>query len=116
MGEVVKRAYKFRFYPTPEQAAALNRTFGCVRKVYNLALDARTRAWAVDRQRSTYVQSSAWLTEWKRTEELAYLNEVSSVPLQQALRHLQAGFAAFWNKRARYPRFKSKRKSRASAE
>ncbi|MET8308332.1 RNA-guided endonuclease TnpB family protein [Micromonospora sp. NPDC005173] len=116
MGEVVKRAYKYRFYPTPEQAAALNRTFGCVRKVYNLALDARTRAWTVDRQRSTYVQSSAWLTEWKRTEELAYLNEVSSVPLQQALRHLQAGFAAFWNKRARYPRFKSKRKSRASAE
>ncbi|MFI6785432.1 RNA-guided endonuclease InsQ/TnpB family protein [Micromonospora sp. NPDC050276] len=116
MGEVVKRAYKYRFYPTPEQADQLNRTFGCVRKVYNLALEARTRAWAVDRQRSTYVQSSAWLTEWKRTEELAFLNEVSSVPLQQTLRHLQAGFAAFWDKRSRYPRFKSKRKSRASAE
>ncbi|WP_328418100.1 transposase [Micromonospora sp. NBC_00389] len=116
MGEVVKRAYKYRFYPTPEQAEQLNRTFGCVRKVYNLALDARTRAWAVHRQRSTYVQSSAWLTEWKRTEELVFLNEVSSVPLQQALRHLQAGFAAFWGKRSRYPRFKSKRKSRASAE
>ncbi|WP_074317597.1 RNA-guided endonuclease InsQ/TnpB family protein [Micromonospora cremea] len=116
MGEVVKRAYKYRFYPALEQAEQLNRTFGCVRKVYNLALEARTRAWAVDRQRSTYVQSSAWLTEWKRTEELAFLNEVSSVPLQQALRHLQAGFAAFWDKRSRYPRFKSKRKSRASAE
>ncbi|MET8089749.1 RNA-guided endonuclease TnpB family protein [Micromonospora sp. NPDC005220] len=116
MSEVVKRAYKYRFYPTPEQADQLNRTFGCVRKVYNLALEARTRAWAVDRRRSTYVQSSAWLTEWKRTEELAYLTEVSSVPLQQALRHLQAGFAAFWDKRSRYPRFKSKRKSRASAE
>ncbi|WP_328418157.1 helix-turn-helix domain-containing protein [Micromonospora sp. NBC_00389] len=108
MGEVVKRAYKYRFYPTPLQAEQLNRTFGCVRKVYNLALDARTRAWAVDRQRSTYVQSSAWLTEWKRTEDLTFLNEVSSVPLQQALRHLQAGFAAFWGKRSRYPRFKSK--------
>ncbi|MFI6265911.1 RNA-guided endonuclease InsQ/TnpB family protein [Micromonospora sp. NPDC051006] len=116
MGGVVKRAYKYRFYPTVEQADQLNRTFGCVRKVYNLALEARTRAWAVRRQHSTYVQSSAWLTEWKRTEDLAYLNEVSSVPLQQTLRHLQAGFAAFWDKRARYPRFKSKRKSRASAE
>ncbi|WP_406077265.1 RNA-guided endonuclease InsQ/TnpB family protein [Micromonospora sp. NBC_00858] len=116
MGEVVKRAYKYRFYPTPQQAEQLNRTFGCVRKVYNLALDARTRAWAVHGQRSTYVQSSAWLTEWKRTEDLTFLNEVSSVPLQQALRHLQAGFAAFWDKRSRYPRFKSKRKSRASAE
>ncbi|MCG5441464.1 transposase [Micromonospora sp. NIE79] len=38
------------------------------------------------------------------------------MPLQQALRHLQAGFAAFWDKRSHYPRFKSKRKSRASAE
>ncbi|NJP34366.1 RNA-guided endonuclease InsQ/TnpB family protein [Micromonospora thermarum] len=116
MGEVVKRAYKYRFYPSPEQAEQLSRTFGCVRLVYNRALEARTRAWAVDRQRITYVQTSAWLTEWKRTEGLAFLNEVSSVPLQQALRHLQAGFAAFWDKRARYPRFKSKRKSRVSAE
>ncbi|MEU5726246.1 transposase [Micromonospora sp. NPDC047738] len=112
MGEVVKRAYKYRFYPSPEQAGQLNRTFGCVRVVYNRALEARTRAWAVDRQRTTYVQSSGWLTEWKRTQELAFLNEVSSVPLQQTLRHLQAGFVAFWDKRSRYPRFKSKRKSR----
>ncbi|MEV0425646.1 RNA-guided endonuclease TnpB family protein [Micromonospora sp. NPDC050495] len=58
---------------------------------------------------------SAWLTEWK-SEELTFLNEVSSVPLQQTLRHLQAAFVAFWDKRAGYPRFKSKRKSRASAE
>ncbi|MFG2104569.1 helix-turn-helix domain-containing protein [Micromonospora echinaurantiaca] len=63
VGVVVKRAYRYRFYPTVEQADQLNRTFGCVRKVYNLALQARTRAWSVDGQRSTYVQSSAWLTE-----------------------------------------------------
>ncbi|GAX59064.1 transposase [Streptomyces olivochromogenes] len=56
------------------------------------------------------------LTAWKKTGELAFLNEVSSVPLQQALRHLQGAFANFFSKRAKYPRFKSKRKSRASAE
>ncbi|MFG3698275.1 RNA-guided endonuclease InsQ/TnpB family protein [Micromonospora sp. NPDC047620] len=116
MGEVVKRAYKYRFHPSFEQAEQLNRTFGCVRLVYNRALEARTRAWAVDGRRTSYVQSSAWLTEWKRTDDLAFLNEVSSVPLQQTLRHLQGAFAAFWDKRTRYPRFKSKRKSRASAE
>jgi putative transposase len=116
MGELVKRAYKYRFYPTPQQAQALNRTFGCVRKVYNLALDARTRAYATERRNISYVETSAMLTEWKKTEDLAYLNEVSSVPLQQTLRHLQAGFAAFFDRRARYPRFKSKRKSRASVE
>src|SRR5208282_5503091 len=44
MAKVVKRAYKYRFYPSPEQAAELARTFGCIRKVWNLALDARTAA------------------------------------------------------------------------
>lgn len=116
MAETVRRAYKCRFYPSPEQALDLTRTFGCVRKVYNLALAARTEAWYQRAERVSYVQSSAMLTEWKKSEDLAYLAEVSSVPLQQALRHLQGAFVAFWGKRALYPRFKSRRKSRASAE
>jgi len=116
MAKLVKRAYKYRFYPTDAQAQELARTFGCARKVWNLALDARTTAWYQRQQRVGYVQSSALLTEWKRSEDLAFLNEVSSVPLQQALRHLQGAFASFWEKRARYPKFKSRKKSRASAE
>ncbi|WP_055481973.1 RNA-guided endonuclease InsQ/TnpB family protein [Sphaerimonospora mesophila] len=116
MTSVVKRAFKYRFYPTPEQAAELARTFGCVRKVYNMALSARTEAWALRQERVTYNATSAMLTAWKKTEELAYLNEVSSVPLQQALRHLQTAFTNFFAKRARYPRFKSRKKSRDSAE
>ncbi|GLX20116.1 transposase [Streptomyces lavendulae subsp. lavendulae] len=112
----VKRAFKYRFQPTEDQAAELSRTFGCVRKVYNLALAARSEAWSAHGERIGYAQTSAMLTAWKRTAELSYLAEVSSVPLQQALRHLQRAFTGFWTKRARYPRFKSKRKSRASAE
>ncbi|MFE2703745.1 RNA-guided endonuclease InsQ/TnpB family protein [Streptomyces mirabilis] len=111
----VKRAFKYRFCPTDAQAAELSRTFGCVRKVYNMALAARTEAWA-RQERVSYHQTSAMLTAWKKTEELAYLNEVSSVPLQQALRHLQTAFTHFFGKRARYPRFKSRKKSRRSAE
>ncbi|QIZ00846.2 RNA-guided endonuclease InsQ/TnpB family protein [Streptomyces sp. S1D4-11] len=111
----MKRAYRYRFYPTDAQAAELSRTFGCVRKVYNMALAARTEAWA-RQERVNYNQTSAMLTAWKKTEELAYLNEVSSVPLQQALRHLQTAFANFFGKRAKYPRFKSRKKSRKSAE
>ena len=111
----VKRAFKYRFYPTDAQAAELSRTFGCVRKVYNMALDARTKAWT-RQERVNYNQTSALLTAWKRTEELAYLNEVSSVPLQQTLRHLQVAFTNFFGKRAKYPRFKSRKKSRKSAE
>lgn len=116
MAQQVKRAFKYRFYPTDEQAAELSRTFGCVRLVYNKALEERTVAWHCEQRRVSYIQSSARLTEWKKTEELAFLAEVSSVPLQQALRHLQTAFAGFFAKRAQYPRFKSKKKSRASAE
>ncbi|MEU4538856.1 RNA-guided endonuclease TnpB family protein [Streptosporangium sp. NPDC023825] len=116
MAQIVKRAFKFRFYPTDEQAAELSRTFGCARLVYNKALEERTRAYTLESRRLSYVQSSAALTAWKKTKELAFLNEVSSVPLQQALRHLQAAFANFFAKRARYPTFKSRKKSRTSAE
>ncbi|MCX4565655.1 transposase [Streptomyces viridodiastaticus] len=116
MAQRVKRAFKYRFYPTDEQAAELSRTFGCVRLVYNKALEERTRAWYGEQRRVSYVQSSAALTEWKKAEELAFLAEVSSVPLQQALRHLQTAFGNFFAKRAKYPRFKSRKKSRASAE
>ncbi|MFD0272909.1 RNA-guided endonuclease InsQ/TnpB family protein [Kitasatospora sp. NPDC127111] len=72
--------------------------------------------WTQHQERVNYIATSAMLTAWKKTEELAYLNEVSSVPLQQALRHLQGAFANFWAKRAKYPTFKSRKKSRKSAE
>ncbi|QUH03635.1 IS200/IS605 family element transposase accessory protein TnpB [Saccharopolyspora erythraea] len=113
---LVKRAYKYRFYPTGVQRSELLRTFGCVRKVYNLALDARTRAWFTEQRRVNYNETSAMLTAWKKTDALSFLGEVSSVPLQQTLRHLQGAFTAFFDKRAQYPRFKSRKKSRQSAE
>ncbi|MGS2647292.1 RNA-guided endonuclease TnpB family protein [Streptosporangium sp. LJ11] len=116
MAQTVKRAFKFRFYPTPEQAEELARTFGCVRLVYNKALEHRTRAYTIEGRKVSYVQSSATLTEWKKTDDLLFLNEVSSVPLQQALRHLQTAFTNFFAKRAKYPAFKSRKKSRLSAE
>ncbi|MEU8248422.1 RNA-guided endonuclease TnpB family protein [Nonomuraea sp. NPDC048916] len=116
MAQIVKRAYKYRFYPTPEQAEELARTFGCVRLVYNMALEERSRAYRLEGRGVSYVESSAALTRWKRSEELSFLGEVSCVPLQQALRHLQAAFAHFFAKRAKYPVFKSRKRSRLSAE
>jgi putative transposase len=113
---MVQRAYRYRFYPTPEQAHVLSRTFGCIRLVYNKALDARTAAWHEDQRRITYTQTSAMLTSWKRTEEFAFLKEVSSVPLQQSLRHLEGAFVAFWEGHSRYPRFKAKKRRRDAAE
>ncbi|MFG1777924.1 RNA-guided endonuclease InsQ/TnpB family protein [Micromonospora sp. NPDC049048] len=116
MPKTVKRAFKFRFYPTDAQVSELARTFGCVRLVYNMALQARTEAWTLRQERVNYNATSAMLTTWKKTDDLAFLSEVSSVPLQQCLRHLQVAFTNFFAKRARYPSFKSKKKSRRSAE
>ena len=106
---MVERAYKYRFFPTAEQENLLRRTMGCVRLVYNKALDARTKAWYDRQERVQYKETSSLLTDWKKTEDLDFLNEVSCVPLQQCLRHLQKAFANFWGKRAKYPRFKAKR-------
>jgi putative transposase len=112
---LVKRAYKYRFYPSPEQADLLNRTFGSVRYVYNRALSERSRAWMQEQRRITFADTCRMLTEWKADPETAWLYEVSNVALQQGLQHLQQGFVNFWGKHAKYPTFKSKRKSRASA-
>lgn len=104
----IKRAYKFRFYPTSEQEMILAKTFGCARFAYNHMLRLRTDAWFQRQERVGYHETSAALTKLKREPEFAWLNEVSSVPVQQALRHLQTAFANFFAKRARYPSFKRK--------
>ncbi|MEO3779070.1 RNA-guided endonuclease TnpB family protein [Micromonospora sp. B11E3] len=110
----MRTAYKCRAYPTPEQAAVFNRTFGCVRLVWNRTLAERHAAYYERGERTSYRQTDAALTAWKKTTELAFLSEVSSVPLQQALRHQHTAFANFFAGRARYPRYKS-RNGRQSA-
>jgi putative transposase len=104
----IKRAYRFRFYPTPEQETLLAQTFGCVRVVYNHMLHLRSEAWEQRQEHMGYHATSAALTLLKKQPEYAWLNDVSSVPLQQALRHLQTAFGNFFAKRGRYPQFKRK--------
>jgi putative transposase len=106
---MTQRAFKYRFYPTTEQETLLRRTIGCTRLVYNRALATRTEAWYERQERVGYVESSAMLTTWKKEDDLSFLNEVSCVPLQQGLRHLQKAFGNFWAGRAKYPTFKKKR-------
>lgn len=105
----MRRAYKVRAYPDDEQAAVLSRTFGCVRLVWNMALAERQRRYAVERKSTSYAAAAGELAKWKQNDEWAFLNEVSSVPLQQTLRHQQAAFQNFFNGTTQYPRFKSRR-------
>jgi putative transposase len=104
----VRTAYRCRAYPDPAQRAVLNRTFGCVRVVWNRTLAARQQRYATDGTATSYAQTDRALTAMKKDPGLAFLAEVSSVPLQQTLRHQHQAFGAFFAQRARYPRFKSR--------
>ena len=104
----IKRAYKFRFYPDPEQENILARTFGSARFAYNYMLRLRTDAWYERQERIGYHETSSALTLLKKDADFGWLNEVSCVPVQQSLRHLQTAFTNFFAKRAAYPSFKSK--------
>lgn len=112
---VVKRAYKYRFYPTDEQAQVLARTFGATRYVYNRALAERSRAYTQEQKKVTYAESARWVAQWRGSDTTPWLADVASVPLQQAVRQLQTAYVNFWAKRAAYPTFKKRNKSRASA-
>ena len=103
-----KRAYRYRFYPTDEQAQNLAHTFGCVRFVYNWALHTRKRAYFDAGVKLSTRDMSTALTALKKEEGTAWLRRVSSVPLQQALRHLDTAYTNFFEGRANYPTFKKK--------
>ena len=109
-----KRAYKYRFSPTDEQQRILARTFGCVRFVYNHFLHVRKQTHFQEQQSLRYHQTSALLTELKRLPDYAFLSEVSCVPLQQALRHLDRAFTNFFKGRAHYPVFKKKHREQSA--
>ena len=97
--------HTYRLYPTDEQAKQLACTFGCVRYVYNWGLNLRAVGWR-NGERINYNATSAALTKLKKEEATKWLNDVSSVPLQQTLRDLQQAYTNFFEKRAGYPSFK----------
>src|SRR2546428_2563933 len=109
-----KKAYKYRFSPSPEQKRLLAQTFGCCRYVYNWALRQRTDAYYQHGERLYYEGTAQRLVLLKKQEETMWLNTVSSVPLQQALRHLDQAFRTFFQCRAQYPSFKKKRNQQAA--
>jgi putative transposase len=106
---IVQKAFYYRFFPTDAQAAQLGRTFGCARFVYNQALEFRSQAWQQEKKSVGYHETALKLTQWKKEPEKTFLSEVSSVVLQQSLLNLDTAFTNFFEKRAKYPKFKSRR-------
>jgi putative transposase len=88
--------YNYRLYPSPGQRQALARAFGCARVVFNDGLHARQAARAAGLPYITDAELSARLTVAKATPERAWLAEVSSVVLQQALADLNTAYRNFF--------------------
>ena len=101
-----KRAYKERFYPTPEQETFLARSFGCARFVYNNTLRFRTDAYYKEGQSIAHFEAEKRLVSLK--QELPFLAYVFSAILQQTLKDQQKAFKTLWAARATYPKFKKK--------
>jgi len=103
---IAKKAYKYRFYPTPGQQALLAQTFGCVRFVWNNTLAWRSGLYKEDGTSVSQGMAEKRLVPLKA--EFPWLTEVSSVCLQQTLRDQTQAFTNFFEGRARYPVFKKK--------
>lgn len=103
----MRRGVKFRAYPTKTQQNLIEQTFGCCRLTYNRGLAMRRDAYNAG-EKIGYCQTSAMLTALKKEEKFSFLKDVDSIALQQSLRDLDSAYKNFFEKRARYPKFKSK--------
>ena len=104
----MEKAYKFRIYPNKTQEILIQKTFGCVRFVYNYFLDKRITTYKEDKVTLTYNKCSKELTKLK--QELTWLKEPDKCSLQNALKHLDRAFQNFFNREnVGYPKFKSKK-------
>ena len=107
MKKEILRAYKFRIYPDAEQKDNLARTFGSSRYVFNWALNLKDQSYK-EGVKLNAGQISAALTQLKKTEEFSWLNEVSSVCLQQSLMNLDVAYKNFFKCQAKHPNFKKR--------
>lgn len=109
----MQKGVKFRAYPNKEQQNLINRTLGCCRFIYNKGLVMRNDAYS-NGEKIGYNQTSAMLTELKKSDDFAFLKQVDSIALQQSLRDLDRGFVNMFQRRARHPVFKCKHNHRQS--
>lgn len=109
MMKEIHKAYKFELRPTTEQQIMLNQTFGCTRWVYNHFLDEHNKQYKEGKKTDNYNTQAKKLTALKKQEDTQWLSQVNSQALQQSLKHLETAFKNFFEKHAKYPRFKSKK-------
>lgn len=107
MGKIHK-SYRFRLYPNKGQIELMAKHFGCSRYVYNFFLNERIEQYKLTGKSGNYYEQAKSLTEMKKQEETAWLNEVNSQTLQFALRSVDTAYKNFFQKLTKFPKFKSK--------
>lgn len=105
----INRTYRFRLYPNEGQIELPARHFGCVRFVFNYFLNQRKEQYRLTGKSDNYYAQAKTLTALKKEEATAWLKEVNSQTLQFAVRSLEVAYTNFFQKRAKFPNFKSKR-------
>ncbi|AST96233.1 RNA-guided endonuclease TnpB family protein [Shouchella clausii] len=103
------KAYKFRLYPTDEQALLIRKTFGCVRFVYNKMLAEREETYALRKEDKDVLKKVKPPTPAKYKKEYEWLKEVDSLALANAQLNLDKAYKAFFKGNAKFPTFKRKR-------
>lgn len=79
----MQKGVKFRIYPNREQQTIINQTLGCCRLIYNKGLAMRNEAYQ-NGNKIGYSQTSAMLTDLKKSDDFAFLKAVDSIALQQS--------------------------------
>lgn len=108
------KAYKYRLHPNNEQITFFEKSFGCVRFVYNWALNQRIEAYQKDGTRISWVDSCKRLTELKKQEETKWLCEVANQSLQSSIRNMDSAFTRFFREKKGFPKFHSKKRGKFS--
>lgn len=101
------RGYKYRIYPTEEQQVLLAKHFGCVRYVYNWALDTKSRAWK-DEQKNLRKFDLVNKMQRKLKVNNEWLSEVNAQSLQFAIKQMDDSYQNFFKRNAKFPNFKKK--------
>jgi putative transposase len=109
-----RKVYRFRIDPTAKQEAALARYAGARRFVFNWALQRRKETYQQTGKSISWSELSIELTGLKSTPSVAWLKEIDSQLLQQAIADCKKAFENFFQKRAGFPKFKKKHSAHQS--
>lgn len=108
------KGFTIRLYPTIEQDILMRKHIGCQRYIYNWGLALNNKLYKEKKKKYSTTELGKMLTQYKKEDEVSWLNEVSNATLKEALRNLDKAYTGFYKGRSKLPRFKSKKKSSAT--